>query len=98
MIISNSSRLIPTKERARGRWREILPALGIDPCYLTGHNCPCPMCGGADRFRFIDRRGKDGDGMWVCNQCQPNPRPSIAPTWNRSGRPAANSAADPLSG
>jgi putative DNA primase/helicase len=64
-----------TKERARGRWREILPALGIADTFLTGRNCPCPMCGGTDRFRFIDRG--DGDGMWVCNQCQPKPRPAI---------------------
>jgi putative DNA primase/helicase len=66
-----------TKERARGRWREILPALGIDDAFLTGRNCPCPICGGRDRFRFIDRKGQDGDGMWICNQCQPRPRPAI---------------------
>jgi putative DNA primase/helicase len=64
-----------TKERAHGRWREILPALGIDDSFLTGRNCPCPICGGADRFRFIDRQ--PGNGMWVCNQCQPRPRPAI---------------------
>jgi putative DNA primase/helicase len=64
-----------TKERARGRWRHILPALGIADNFLTGRNCPCPMCGGRDRFRFIDRL--DADGMWVCNQCQPQPRPAI---------------------
>jgi putative DNA primase/helicase len=66
-----------TKELARGRWRAILPALGIHERYLTGRNTPCPMCGGKDRFRFLDRRGQDGDGMWLCNQCQPQARPAI---------------------
>jgi len=70
-------KLVSTKERARGRWREVLPALGVDSKFLTGKNCPCPMCGGKDRFRFIDRKGQDRDGMWVCNQCQPHPRPAI---------------------
>jgi putative DNA primase/helicase len=66
-----------TKVRAHGQWRSILPRIGIDPKYLAGRNCPCPMCGGRDRFRFIDRKGRDGDGMWVCNQCTPRPRPAI---------------------
>jgi putative DNA primase/helicase len=92
MIISNSSRLIPTKERARGRWREILPALGIGDDFLTGRNCPCPICGGTDRFRFIDRRGKDGDGMWVCNQCQPKPKPAIDLVIAFTGKPFAEAA------
>jgi putative DNA primase/helicase len=69
--------LIPTKERARGQWRHILPQLGIDAKYLAGRNCPCPICGGTDRFRFIDRKGCDGDGMWVCSQCTPHARPAI---------------------
>ena len=77
--------MIPTKERARGRWRQILPALGIDARFLTGRNCPCPICGGKDRFRFIDR--KDGDGMWLCSQCQPRPRPAIDLAVVYSGRP-----------
>jgi putative DNA primase/helicase len=68
---------LSTKERARGRWRKILPTIGIDARFLVGRNCPCPMCGGKDRFRFIDRRGQDGDGMWVCHQCTPRPRPAI---------------------
>jgi putative DNA primase/helicase len=66
-----------TKERAHGQWRFILPKLGIAPRYLSGRNCPCPLCGGTDRFRFIDRKGRDGDGMWICNQCTPRPRPAI---------------------
>jgi putative DNA primase/helicase len=92
VIISNSTRLVPTKERAHGRWREILPALGIDESYLSGRNCPCPICGGTDRFRFLDRRGKDGDGMWVCNQCTPKPRPAIELAIAFTGKPFREAA------
>jgi putative DNA primase/helicase len=55
-----------TVERARGRWREILPALGIETRFLTNKHGPCPLCGGRDRFRFDDRRG---EGTYYCNQC-----------------------------
>ncbi len=76
-----------TKERARGQWRYILSRLGIGAKYLTGRNCPCPMCGGTDRFRFLDRKGCDGDGMWVCNQCTPRPRPAIDLVIKFTGKP-----------
>jgi putative DNA primase/helicase len=57
----------PLQERARGRWKSILPALGIDPKYLTGKNGPCPLCpGGHDRWRFDNKRG---DGTWICTRC-----------------------------
>lgn len=55
-----------TVERARGRWREILPALGVAHRFLTNKHGPCPVCGGKDRFRFDD---KDGSGSFYCNQC-----------------------------
>jgi putative DNA primase/helicase len=55
-----------TVERARGRWREILPALGIGRQYLVNKHGPCPLCGGRDRYRFDDR---DGTGSYFCNQC-----------------------------
>ena len=55
-----------TVERARGRWREILPQLGIDTRFLTNRHGPCPLCGGRDRFRFDD---KDGTGSYFCGQC-----------------------------
>ena len=35
-----------TVERARGRWREILPRLGIDARFLVNRHGPCPLCGG----------------------------------------------------
>lgn len=81
-----------TKERARGRWHEILPALGIDRSFLTGRHRPCPMCGGRDRFRFIDRRGQHRDGMWICNQCQPSPKPAIELAIRFTGKPFAETA------
>jgi putative DNA primase/helicase len=55
-----------TVERARNRWREILPQLGIETRFLTNKHGPCPVCGGRDRFRFDDR---DGTGSYYCNQC-----------------------------
>lgn len=57
-----------TIEAARGRWREILPALGVPSVVLNGKNQPCPMCGGKDRFRFTD---KFGEGDYYCSQCSP---------------------------
>ncbi len=53
-------------ERARDRWTTILPALGIDRKFLKRKNGPCPMCGGTDRWRFTDIKGK---GTWWCNHC-----------------------------
>jgi putative DNA primase/helicase len=59
--------MMPLWERANGRWRAILPALGVHARYLTGKNVPCPLCGeGRDRFRFDDKRG---DGTWICSHC-----------------------------
>ena len=57
-----------TIARAHGRWREILPRLGVDPKFLTNRHGPCPLCGGKDRFRFDD---KHGDGTYYCGQCRP---------------------------
>jgi putative DNA primase/helicase len=58
--------MIPTVERARGRWSEILPLLGVAVTHLRNRHGPCPICGGKDRFRFDD---KNGDGTYFCNQC-----------------------------
>jgi putative DNA primase/helicase len=57
-----------TMDRACGRWREILPQLGIAPQFLQKTNGPCPLCGGRDRYRFDD---KDGSGSYYCHQCGP---------------------------
>jgi putative DNA primase/helicase len=59
--------MMPLSERCNGRWRSILPALGIDARYLDGKNGPCPLCGeGRDRWRFDNKRG---DGTWICTHC-----------------------------
>jgi putative DNA primase/helicase len=55
-----------TIERAKGRWQEILPLLGVDTRFLTNRHGPCPVCRGKDRYRFDDR---DGTGSYFCNQC-----------------------------
>jgi putative DNA primase/helicase len=57
-----------TVERARNRWREILPLFGVETRFLTNKHGPCPLCGGRDRYRFDDR---DGTGSYYCNQCGP---------------------------
>ena len=51
---------------SHGRWREILPAIGLDPKFLTKKAGPCPMCGGTDRWSFSDR---NGDGDYICRGC-----------------------------
>src|SRR5271168_834837 len=56
-----------TVERAQGRWREILPRLGIETRFLRDKQGPCPICGGKTRFRFDDLNGK---GTWFCNHCR----------------------------
>ncbi len=59
-------RLPELREQARGRWRAILPKLGVPARFLDGKQHPCPVCGGTDRARFDDL---EGDGTWYCNAC-----------------------------
>lgn len=56
----------PLKDRALGKWRGILPALGVPAKALVNRHGPCPMCGGKDRFRFDDKGGR---GTWICSRC-----------------------------
>lgn len=53
---------------ARGRWVEILSAVGGVPAhYLDNKHKPCPSCrDGEDRFRFDDI---EGNGTWFCSHC-----------------------------
>lgn len=54
------------KHAAAGRWPDILCRIGGLPCeLLDGKHHPCPKCGGADRFRMIDRDA----GALFCNGC-----------------------------
>ena len=54
------------QDRTVGRWRGLLPELGVPRDFLSGKHGPCPCCGGKDRFRFDD---KGGNGTWICNRC-----------------------------
>lgn len=55
-----------TADAARGKWRGILVALGVNEQFLTGKHVPCPMCGGNDRFRWDNQHGNGG---YICGQC-----------------------------
>jgi hypothetical protein len=55
-----------TMDEAKGRWRHILTALGVDEKIMNGKHQPCPICGGKDRFRYDDNQG---DGNYFCNRC-----------------------------
>ena len=52
-------------DRTQGRWKEILPSLGVAAAMLTRKHAACPVCGGKDRFRFDDKGGR---GTWFCAQ------------------------------
>ena len=55
------------QDRAQGRWRSLLPLIGVDIRFLNGKHGPCPICNkGKDRFRFDDR---GGNGTWICSHC-----------------------------
>lgn len=53
---------------ALGKWRSLLPELGIHEQFLTDKHGPCPICGGKDRFRWDN---KDGRGSYICSKCGP---------------------------
>ncbi|OSI14974.1 DUF7146 domain-containing protein [Neisseria dumasiana] len=58
------------KAAAADRWPEIHAALGIPREYLNPRkHCPCPYCGGKDRYRYTDYQGT---GAFICNQCTPD--------------------------
>jgi len=54
------------REECRGKWRGILPLFGVPVPALSKRNCPCPKCGGTDRFDFTDL---NGEGVYNCRQC-----------------------------
>lgn len=51
---------------AKGNWRHLLVTLGVEAKFLVNRHGPCPMCGGADRFRWDDQ---NGGGGFICSQC-----------------------------
>lgn len=66
-------------ELTRNRWPSILAGLGVDEKTLSKRNCPCPFCGGKDRFRFTDFEGL---GMWTCNVCGPGNGMQFVQKWS----------------
>lgn len=60
--------MTPVRDIAKGRWRGLLPLLGVAASFLTGKHGPCPNCDGRDRFRFTDL---DGRGTFFCSGCGP---------------------------
>ncbi|MDE1495073.1 toprim domain-containing protein [Xenorhabdus bovienii] len=53
------------KKSAMYHWENLLPACGIDIPAKDKHGA-CPICGGTDRFHFIDDHHH---GNWHCRQC-----------------------------
>ncbi|PHM55193.1 TOPRIM and DUF927 domain-containing protein [Xenorhabdus sp. KK7.4] len=54
------------KSAAQNQWQGLLSACGVD-VPAKGKHGACPICGGNDRFHFIDDHG---DGNWHCRQCE----------------------------
>jgi putative DNA primase/helicase len=52
--------------RLGNSWPAILVQLGVPENMLRNKHGPCPACGGKDRFRFDNKRGR---GDFICNQC-----------------------------
>jgi len=55
-----------TKDAMIGRWVSALRDYGLTDQQLSGKHCPCPICGGHDRFRFDNLEDR---GTWFCSQC-----------------------------
>lgn len=55
------------RDIAAGKWPGLLLGFGLSERQLSGKHCPCPICGGNDRFRFDD---KDGRGTYFCSHCR----------------------------
>jgi putative DNA primase/helicase len=73
-----------TTEAARGKWRRILVAFGIESKYLDARHHPCPCTGeGEDRFRFTDR---EGSGSFFC-ACSDGRKGGIGLLECKTGKP-----------
>lgn len=51
------------RERAKGHWDRILTGIGFPVEAMGGKHCPCPGCGGTDRFRYV----RDDHGGFFCS-------------------------------
>jgi putative DNA primase/helicase len=64
-----AARVEAAKQRAYGRWTEILASLGVEEAILKRRPLPCPVCkNGVDRFQYTDRFGQ---GNFYCRKCGP---------------------------
>lgn len=51
----------------RHRWHEVIGELTrVKSTTFNGKPQPCPLCGGKDRFRYMNR---NGDGTYICRVC-----------------------------
>ncbi|MDC9612533.1 DUF927 domain-containing protein [Xenorhabdus khoisanae] len=61
--------ILAVKQSAANYWQNLLSACGVDVPSRGKHGA-CPICGGTDRFHFID---DNHNGDWHCRQCdEPN--------------------------
>ena len=63
-----AARVEDIRQRAHGRWTDILRSMGVGEQILLKRNGPCPRCGGTDRFQYTD---KFGEGNYHCRGCGP---------------------------
>lgn len=59
-------------------WVRVLQRLGLEDCYLRNRHGPCPACGGKDRYRFDNKRGR---GDFYCTQCEPGDGIKLVMNW-----------------
>lgn len=67
--MANIDLIHEVKRSAVNHWSSVLSACGVDVPERGKHGA-CPVCGGTDRFHFIDDHH---NGNWFCRQCdEPN--------------------------
>ena len=67
--MANIDLIREVKRNAVNHWGSVLSACGVDVPERGKHGA-CPVCGGTDRFHFIDDHH---NGNWFCRQCdEPN--------------------------
>jgi putative DNA primase/helicase len=79
------------KRLGEGKWKQLLPELGVPANVLDGKHHPCPATGkGEDRFRFVDR---NGSGNFFC-RCSDGTKGAMALAMCCSGKDFAEIARD----
>lgn len=85
--MNNTIDVNSVKAAARGRWGEILQAVGgltAEQCDPRKHQ-PCPRCGGVNRFRVFGDVAETGGA--ICNQCHRNGGDGLATLKWLTGKP-----------